>query len=115
MRASRKVLSEGAKFYKKKKISVDGGIEDPNTALIRPSLAHQQNAIKMVLPWWADDGPTLNAGLNGSLNCNFSGDPEQYWKETLYFFFTFSGWVPDPVHPLLILPCNPSSDIRNLR
>ena len=42
---------------------VDGGIEDPNTALIGPSLARQRNAIEMAFRWRADDGPPWNAGL----------------------------------------------------
>ena len=32
--------------------------------------------------WRADDGPTLNAGL--PLLYDFSGDPYQYYKETLF-------------------------------
>ena len=36
---------------------------DRNTAISGPSSAHQQNAIKMVFRWRANDGPTLNAGL----------------------------------------------------
>ena len=42
---------------------VDGGIEDPNTAINGPPSASQQNAIEMAFPWRADAGPTLNAGL----------------------------------------------------
>ena len=42
---------------------VDGCIQDPDTTLIGPSSAPQQNAIKMAFRWRADDGPTLNAGL----------------------------------------------------
>ena len=42
---------------------VDGGIEDPNTALIGPSLARQRNAIEMAFRWRADDGPPWNAGM----------------------------------------------------
>ena len=37
---------------------VDGGIEDPKTALIGPSLARQQKAIELAFHWRADDGPT---------------------------------------------------------
>ena len=66
---------------------VDGGIEDPNTALKGPSLARQQNAIEMAFLWlmplkmkWPfaggpDGGPRLNAGL---VVCGFTGDPDQY-------------------------------------
>ena len=42
------------------------GREDPNNTNItisRPSLTHQQNTIYMAFRWCADDGPTLNAGL----------------------------------------------------
>ena len=42
---------------------VDEGREDPNTTISGPSSARQQNAIKMVFRWCANDGPTLNAGL----------------------------------------------------
>ena len=42
---------------------VDEGIEDLNTAINGPSSACQQNATSMAFGWWADDGPTLNAGL----------------------------------------------------
>ena len=42
---------------------VEGGIEDPNTALIGPSSVRQPNAIEMAFRWRADDGPTLNAGM----------------------------------------------------
>ena len=38
------------------------GIEDPNTAINGPASAHQRNAIEMAFRWWADAGPTLNAG-----------------------------------------------------
>ena len=36
---------------------------DPNTTISGPSMAHQRNAIKVAFRWWADNGPTLNAGL----------------------------------------------------
>ena len=42
---------------------VDERIEDPNTTINGPSSARHQNAIKMALSWYADVGPTLNAGL----------------------------------------------------
>ena len=42
---------------------VDEGREDPNTTISVLSLARQQNAIKIVFPWHADDGLTLSAGL----------------------------------------------------
>ena len=35
---------------------------DPNTTISRSSSARQWNTIWMVFRWWADDGPTLNAG-----------------------------------------------------
>ena len=42
---------------------VDEGREDPNTTVSGPSLARQQNAIKMAFCWRADDVPALNACL----------------------------------------------------
>ena len=42
---------------------VDEGREDPNTTISGPSLACQQNAIKMAFCWRANDGPTSNAGF----------------------------------------------------
>ena len=51
---------------------------------------------KRHLNWRADDGPLLNAGW---VALWFSGDPDQYWSETLYFC-DFSrargGGGPDP-------------------
>ena len=64
------------------------------------SSARQRNAIEMAFRWRADDGPTLNAGL---VACDFSGDPDQYCKETLYFFLFFQvgGGGPNPLSPPL--------------
>ena len=45
----------------------------------------------------ADDDPTLNAGLVAL--CGFSGDPDQYCKETLYFS-DFSGDPDTLLSPL---------------
>ena len=42
---------------------IDEGREGPNTTKIGPSSTGQLNAIEMAFHWWADDGPTLNAGL----------------------------------------------------
>ena len=36
---------------------IDEGMEDLNTTISRPSLAHQRNAIKMVFYLRANDGP----------------------------------------------------------
>ena len=51
----------------------DEGKEDPNSTKNRPSWARQRNAIKWrfaggpmmanAFCWWANDGPTLSAGL----------------------------------------------------
>ena len=57
-------------------------IEDPNVTINGPSSARQRNAISMTFRWRADDGPILNAGL---IALWFSGDPDQYCLETLYF------------------------------
>ena len=57
-----KVLSEGVKllfFF----FLVDEGREDPKNTKSGPSSARQRNAIEMAFHWRADDGPTLNAGL----------------------------------------------------
>ena len=58
---SRKFCQRGPKFDNV--FLVDDGIKDPNTAINGPSWACQWNSIEMVLPWRADDDPTLNAGL----------------------------------------------------
>ena len=42
---------------------VDEGREDSKTTKSGPSSARQRNAIEMAFHWRADDGPTLNAGL----------------------------------------------------
>ena len=61
MRGSRKFCQRGSKFDIN--FLVDEGIEDPNITINWPSSANQRNAISMAFRWWADDGPTLNAGL----------------------------------------------------
>ena len=63
MRGSRKFCQRGSKFEVFFAFLVDEGIEDPNTAINGPLLAHQRNAISMAFRWRADDGPPLNAGL----------------------------------------------------
>ena len=42
---------------------VDEEKEDLNTTKSQSSSAHQRNAIYMAFCWWADGGPTSNAGL----------------------------------------------------
>ena len=59
MRRSRKFCQRGSNFF----FLVDERREDPNTTISVLSLARQQNAIKIVFPWHADDGQTLSAGL----------------------------------------------------
>ena len=58
----RKFCQRGSKFNNNFFL-FDLGIEDPNTALIGPSSACQQNAIEMAFLWLEDDGSILNAGL----------------------------------------------------
>ena len=57
-----------------------------------------------VFRWRADDGRTLNAGL---VALGFSGDPDQYCKETLYFCdFQGGSGPPAPsgsAHVMLII------------
>ena len=78
------------------------GIEDRNTALNGPSSARQRNANEMAFRWRAGAGPTLNARL---VALWFSGNPDQYCKQTLYFFVIFQG-DPDRLYPhLWIRPC----------
>ena len=60
MCGSRKFCPRGSNFCF---FLVDEGREDPNTTISVLSLARQQNAIKIVFPWHADDGQTLSAGL----------------------------------------------------
>ena len=66
MRGSRKFIRGGPTlthfFY------FDEGRKDKNTTISGSSSATQRNAISMAFPWRADDGLTLNAGL----------DPDQY-------------------------------------
>ena len=95
MRGSRKNCQRGSKFVY---LFIDRGIEDQNTAINGQSSAHQRNAIEMAFYWRSDDGPTLNAGLVAFW---FSGDMDQYYKETLYFC-DFSGEGSDPPPPLWI-------------
>ena len=54
---------------------VDEGREDPSITKSGPSSASQQNAIVMAFCWWADDGPTLNAGL---VALSFLENQDQY-------------------------------------
>ena len=56
---------------------VDEGREDQNTTKGGPSSARQRNTFH----WRADNGPTLNAGLEA---CDFLGDLDQYCLETLF-------------------------------
>ena len=48
--------------------------------------------------WRADNGPTLNAGLVAK-NCDFSGDLDQYFLETLFFCDFSGGPGPSPLDP----------------
>ena len=75
---------------------VDEGWEDPNTTICGPISARQRNAILMAFRWRADDGPTLNAGL---VALCFSGDPDQFCYETLYFCDFSGGGGPDLLPP----------------
>ena len=75
-----------------KYILVDEGRGGPNTTISGPSSA--------------DDGATVNAGFDCSFVFFFSGNPDQYCLETLYFVIFFrGGWCPDPLSPLWIRPC----------
>ena len=76
---------------------VDEGIEDRNTAINGPSSAHQRNAIKMAFRWWADDGPTLNAGLVAAI---FQGSRPVLLENPKFLWFFRVG--PDPLSPLWI-------------
>ena len=78
---------------------VDEGIEDLNTAINGPSLAHKRNTIEMAFRWRADDGQTLNAGL---VALWFFRGP----AETLYFC-DFSGVGGGGLDPLSPPPLNP--------
>ena len=57
----------------------------------------------MAFRWRDDDGPTLIAGLVTLYF--FSGDPDQYCLENLYFC-DLSGRGLDPLSPLWILACH---------
>ena len=50
----------------------------------------------MAFRWRADNDPTLNAGL---VACDFSGEPDQYCKETLYFCYFLGGTGPPAPPP----------------
>ena len=65
MRGSRKFCRRGSKFDNIFFLffAVGEGIEDPDTAIYWPSSARQQTPFKRCFAGWADDGPTLNAGL----------------------------------------------------
>ena len=58
MRGSRKFFRGGPTFFK-----LIRGERNTITTISRPSSARLRNAIKMAIRWWADGGPTLNAGL----------------------------------------------------
>ena len=62
---------------------VDAVREDPNTTISGPSLAHQQNAIKMAFRWCANDGPTFNAGLVAL--CFFRGSGPVLLRNPIFF------------------------------
>ena len=93
MRGSRKFSQRGFKFDNV--FLVDEGIEDPNTAINGPLPARQQNAIEMAFRWRADARPNIECWLGSFVI--FSGDPDQYCKETLYFVIFQGG--PDPLPP----------------
>ena len=87
MRGSRKLCQGMSNFDF---FLVDEGREDQNTTIGGPSSARQRN-------WRADNGPTLNAGL---VACDFSGELDQYWLETLFFvIFKGGGGVRTPCPP----------------
>ena len=69
---------------------VDEGRKDPNTTISGPLLARQGKAIK-----WRFTAVLMLAGLVALV---FSGDPDQYCLETLYFC-DFSGLPPPPPPP----------------
>ena len=71
---------------------------DPYTTLNGPPSARQWNAT-LAFRTRTDDGPTFNAGL---VALCFSGDPDQYCKETLYFVI-FRGEGSGPLSPTLDL------------
>ena len=61
MGGSRKFCQRGSKFdfFFFFFLLVGEWIEDPNTAIDRPTSAHQRNAISMAFRWRADDDPIL--------------------------------------------------------
>ena len=71
--------------------------EDRNATKNGPPSAHQRNAFKMAFCWRVN-GPPLNAGL---VALCFLGDPDQYYKETLYFcdFSRGGGGAVPPLDP----------------
>ena len=75
---------------------VDEGRKDPNTTKSGPSLARQQNAIKMAFRWQAGDGLRLNNGCF----VIFQGVRNSSAKKP-YIFVTFQGGGLDPLSPNL--------------
>ena len=97
MRGSRKIVREGPTLITVFFL-VDVGRKEPNTIISRPSSARQRNTINV------DDGPTFNAGL---VALHFSGDPDQYCQENLYFYdFQGRGQTPCAPPHLLICACS---------
>ena len=99
LRRSRKFCQRGSKndsFFVV--FLVDEGIEDPNTTVNGPSSARQWNTIHMAFPWWADEGPTLNAGLVALWFFSRSG-PILLRNPKFLWFFSGGGSRP-PVPPL---------------
>ena len=80
-----------------------GGADNPNTRYKWATIGPQRNAIFMAFCWRADAGQKLNAGLVAFF-CDFSGNPDQYCKETLYFLiFQGSGPPLPPLDPLMLI------------
>ena len=65
MRGTREFCQRGPKFDSFFFILslVDEGRADPNTTINSILTARQRNVIKMAFRWRADDGQTLNAGV----------------------------------------------------
>ena len=70
--------------------------KDPNTTISGPSSAHQRNAILMAFRRRADDGPTLNAGLQLRV---FQGIRTSIVKKP-YILVIFQRGSGPPVSPL---------------